>query len=132
MGVPFDEAAVVFAVDSAVESGQAMIVANVTRLEPLSLSIRMGYDALEEFTPDVAASSRRSAALAASLGVTVERLRVRSPRPIAALLELAVERRPGLLVFGPDRAAMGTRRYTRAAERLRSACPCLLWFSKAA
>lgn len=131
MGVPFDEAAVVFAVDSAVESGQALIVANVTRLEPLSLSILMGYDALEEFTPDVSASSRRSAGLAASLGVNVERLRVRSPRPVAALLELAAERSPGLLVFGPDREAMGARRYARAAARLRSASPCLLWFSKA-
>ncbi|HEY6565972.1 MAG TPA: universal stress protein [Actinomycetota bacterium] len=131
MGVPFDEAAAVFAVDSAVESGQPLIVVNVTRLEPLSLSLLMGYDALEEFTPDVSASSRRSAELAASLGVEVERLRVRSPRPVTALLELAVERHPGLLVFGPERDAMGTRRYARVAERLRSSCTCLLWFSKA-
>ena len=131
MGVPFEEAASIFAVDSAVESGQPLIVANITRLEPLSLSVRLGYDALEEFTPEVSASLKHSARLAASLGVHVERLRIRSPRPVTALLELAAERRPGLLVFGPDRSAMGARRYGRAVARIRSSSPCLVWVSEA-
>lgn len=131
MGVPFEEEASVFAVDSAVEAGQALIVVNVTRLEPLSLSVRLGYDALEEFTPEVSGSLRRAAALAVSLGVKVERLRIRSPRPVTALLELVAERRPGILVFGPERQAMGIRRYARAAERIRSESPCLVWLSAA-
>ena len=84
-----------FAVDSAVEAGQPLIVANITVLEPLAMSMILGYDALEEFTPEVSASVRRPVELADSLGVSVERLRIRSPRPIQALLELARERRPG-------------------------------------
>ena len=103
LGVPFDAAAAAIAVDTAVESGQALIVANVTRLEPLPLSVRLGYDALEELTPELSRAMRAPADLARSLGVQVERLRVRSPRPVEALLQLIGERRPGLLVFGPDR-----------------------------
>jgi nucleotide-binding universal stress UspA family protein len=129
LGVPFDEGAANFAVDSAVEGGQPLIVANVTRLEPLSLSVRLGYDALEELTPEVSASVRRSVELAASLGVVVERLRVRSPRPITAILDLVAERRPGLLVFGPDRARISRRVYLRSVSSLRSRAACLLWIA---
>ena len=48
------------------------VVANVTALEPLRMSITLGYDALPELTPEVSASLRRSAELARSLGVHVE------------------------------------------------------------
>ena len=106
MGVPLDEEAAVFAVDTAVECGQRLVVANVTPLEPLRMSIVLGYDTLPELTPEVSASLRRSAELARSLGVHVERVRVRSPRPTEALVELVADVHPGLLVFGPDRTAM--------------------------
>lgn len=129
LGVPFDEGAANFAVDTAVEGGQRLIVANVTRLEPLSLSLRLGYDALEELTPDVSDSVRRPVELAVSLGVAVERLRVRTPRPLTALLELVAERRPGLLVFGPDRAKLGRRVYRRTASALRERVACLVWIA---
>jgi hypothetical protein len=72
-GTPFDEEAAAFAVDSAVEAGEPLIVANITALEPLRLSVILGYDALEEFTPEVSDSGRRLAELARSLGVRVER-----------------------------------------------------------
>jgi hypothetical protein len=127
IGAPFDEAAATFAVDSAVESGSPLIVANVTQLEPLSLSVRLGYDALEEFTPEVSESVRRPAELARSLGLPVERLRIRSPRPVRALLELARERRAGLLVFGPDRRALKARAYDRAVRAVREGADCLVW-----
>ena len=100
---------------------------NVTLLEPLPLSVILGYDALEEFTPEVSASVRLPVELARSLGVKVERLRIRSPRPVVALLELVDERRPGLLVFGPDRSAMRPRAYRRAVERIREGAACLVW-----
>jgi nucleotide-binding universal stress UspA family protein len=127
LGAPFDEAAAVYAVDSAVESGSALIVANFTRLEPLALSVMFGYDALEEFTPEVSESVRRPAALARSLGVAVERFRVRSPRPVRALLDLVVERGVGLLVFGPDRGAVSRRLYERAVRTIRAEATCLIW-----
>jgi Universal stress protein family len=127
MGVPLDEEATVFAVDTAVESGQRLVMANVTTLEPLRMSITLGYDALPELTPEVSASLRRSAELARSLGVHVERLRVRSPRPVQALLDLVADVRPGLLVFGPDRRALRERRYRKALGAVRDRVTCLLW-----
>lgn len=127
LGVPFDPDAASYAVDTAVESGQPLIVANVTQLEPLPLSLRLGYDALEEFTPEVAASVRRPVELASSLGIRVERIRVRSPRPIQALLQLAAERGVGLLVFGPDRTRMSPRSYRRAVRVILDGARCLVW-----
>ncbi|HKE54986.1 MAG TPA: universal stress protein [Actinomycetota bacterium] len=127
LGVPLDEEAAVFAVDTAVESGQRLVMANVTALEPLRMSIALGYDALPELTPEVSASLRRSAELARSLGVHVERVRVRSPRPVQALVELVVDVRPGLLVFGLDRGVLRRRRYRRALEAVRNQVTCLLW-----
>lgn len=129
LGAPFGEDAIVFAVDSAVEASQPLIVANITALEPLGLSVILGYDALEEFTPEVSESVRRPAELARSLGVAVERLRIRSPRPIKALLQLAAERRPGVLVFGADRDRLAPRTYRRAVEALRESAECLVWVS---
>jgi nucleotide-binding universal stress UspA family protein len=128
LGTPFDEEAVAVAVDAAVESGEALIVANITRLEPLALSVMMGYDALEELTPDVSRSVKRPAQLAAEFGLRVERLRVRSPRPVSALLELVRERQPGLVVFGPDRRRLSRRLYRKASEALQSGAGSLLWF----
>ena len=127
LGVPLNEEASVFAVDTAVESGQRLVVANVTALEPLRMSISLGYDTLPELTPEVSASLRRSAELARSLGVHVERLRVRSPRPLQALLELVADVRPGLFVFGPDRRALRERRYRKALEAVRDRVTCLVW-----
>jgi nucleotide-binding universal stress UspA family protein len=131
-GVPFDEGAVAVALDAAVESGGPLIVANVTRLEPLALSVMMGYDALEELTPEVSASVGRPARLAAGFGLQVERLRIRTPRPVVALLELVRERAPGLLVFGPDRGRLSRRRYRKASASLRSGVGCLVWLPEGA
>lgn len=127
LGVPIDPDASTFAVDSAVESGRELVVVNVTRLEPLRLSIVMGYDALPELTPEVSESIRRSADLARSLGIKVERVRIRSPHPTQALLETVAELRPGLLVFGPDRAALRERRYRRVLRAVRERATCLVW-----
>jgi len=127
LGAPFDEQAVAVAVDAAVESGEALIVANITRLEPLGLSMIMGYDALEELTPDVSRSVKRPARLAAEFGLHVERLRVRSPRPVSALLELIRERRPGLVVFGPDRRRLSRRLFRKASDALQAGVGYLVW-----
>jgi hypothetical protein len=78
---------------------------------------------------ELADSLRAPAELASSLGVLVERLRVRSPRPVVALLELVVERDAGLLVFGPDRTQMRRRSYRRAARLVSEQAPCLVWIA---
>lgn len=127
LGVPLDPEATAFAVDSAVEAGRELIVVNITVLEPLGLSMILGYDALPEFTPEVSASLELSSELARSFGVRVERLRIRSPRPVDALVQLADERRPGVLVFGPERSAMPGRRYRRALQAVLERAACLVW-----
>lgn len=130
LGAPFAEEAVNFAVDSAVEASRPLIIANITTLEPLGLSMILGYDALPELTPEVSESLRRPAELARSLGVAVERLRIRSPRPVTALLQLAAERRPGVLVFGADRRKLRPRTYRRTVEALRDGARCLVWVAQ--
>jgi hypothetical protein len=124
--VPFDVAAAVLAVDTAVESGQILIVANVVELPPLPLSVIMGYDQLA-YTPEMEASLQAPVRRASALGVPVERIRVRTLRPVQALLQVVSERAPGLLVFGPDRSRMSRRRYQRAARAIRETATCLVW-----
>src|SRR5580704_18746586 len=97
LDVPFDPDAVVFAVDSAVELGQRLIVANFVELEPLPLSVMMGYDDLP-YPPEMAESLAGPVRLAISLGVQVARLRVKSFRPVRALVEVVAEENAGLLV----------------------------------
>ena len=128
LGVPFELEASVFAVDAAIESGEPLIVANVVVLPPLGMSVAMGYDQLP-YAPDEAEALRAPAELAHSLGTEVERLRVRSPRPVEALLQLVGERRPGLLVFGPDRTRLKRRTYRKAARALRRRATCLVWLA---
>lgn len=124
---PICEEAAIFAVDSAVESGRPLIVANVTALEPLGLSIVLGYDALEELTPDVSASVRRPVEMANALGVAVQRLRIRSTRPLRALMQLISERLPALVVFGSDPGRLSRRRYAAVVRALERDVGCLLW-----
>jgi hypothetical protein len=125
---PFDRQAASFAVEAAVESGQPLIVAVIVELEPLPLSIVLGYDQID--SPSEAESFRAPAELAHSLGVHVERLRIRSPRPIEALIELVTERQPGLLVFGPDRTKLSARRYRNVVKALQERVSCLVWIAE--
>jgi hypothetical protein len=124
-GVPFDRDGLAFALDAAVESARKLVVANVVRLEPLPLSVMLGVDRLE--TPELAEALREPAMLARSLGVEVERLRVRTPRPAAALAELVTDVRPGIVVLAPDREQISRRLYRRAVRRLRGQGSCLVW-----
>jgi hypothetical protein len=128
MEVPFDEDAAVFAVDAAVESGQQLIVANVVEIPLGPMCVMMGYGTLDP-SEDDAARLRAPAELAHAFGVEVERLRVRSPHPVDALLELVAEREPGLLVFGPDRSQLKARTFERAAKKIRSRAACLVWLA---
>src|SRR5947207_365535 len=122
LDVPFDRAAVVFAVDSAVEQGARLIIANVVEWAPLPLSTIMGYDELP-YTPEMAESLAEPVRLARSLGVEVTRLRVKSLHPIPALLEVVAEQDPGLCGFGADRRRILRLRYWRAARARRRSRP---------
>jgi nucleotide-binding universal stress UspA family protein len=78
-------------------------------------------------TPEVEESLRAPAELAASLGVAAERLRVLSPRPLEALVEIVGEREPGLLVLGSDPSRMRRRRYEKIVRRIHDRTSCLVW-----
>ena len=56
-----------------------------------------------------------------------ELLRVRTTRPVAALLEVVAERDAGLLVFGPHLGRVGRMRFRWAARRIRREANCLVW-----
>ena len=126
LDVPFAEDATAFAVDSAVETGQPLVVVNAAEVPPTPWSL-LGYGYIER--EDLQDELRKPAELAQSLAVQVERLRVCSPHPIDALLELLAERNPGLLVFGPDQTRLKPRRYRRAAKKIRERATCLVWLA---
>lgn len=123
--VPVDPHAAELAVDAAVESGQPLVVVNVVDMPIRPMTASWGMEVV--VTEDVDDSLRAPAELARSLAVAVERIRLVSPRPLTALLELVAERLPGLLVLGPDRSRMGRWRLRRAERRISKAAPCLVW-----
>jgi Universal stress protein family len=127
LDVPFAEDATAFAVDSAVENGQPLVVVNAAEVLPAPWAL-LGYGYIER--EDLQAELRKPAELAHSLAVKVERLRVCSPHPIDALLELVAERKPGVLVFGPERSRLKPRTYRRAATKIRKRVTCLVWFAE--
>jgi nucleotide-binding universal stress UspA family protein len=124
LDVPYAEEAIAFAVDLAVENGQPLILVNVAEVLPTAYSL-LGYGYVER--DDLQEALRRPVELARSLAVEVERLRVCSPHPVDALLEVVAEREPGLLVFGPDRRHLSGRRYRRAERAVRERSSCLVW-----
>jgi Universal stress protein family len=127
MGVEFDPTAADFAVDAAVESGLLLIVANVLILEATPVSLLLGYSNVLGDPPDLAASLRAPAVRAYALGAQVERVRIRTPHRVAALLEFVAERNAALLVFGPDPRKLPRRLYRKACKAVRDRAPCLVW-----
>ena len=123
--VPFEPEATALAVDTAVESEQPLIIVNAAEVPLGPISLAMGYEYVG--TQDVEVALREPAALAKGLAVEVERLRLCSPRPIEALLELVAERAPGLLVVGPDRDRIKRRTYAKLTKRIRQRAACLVW-----
>jgi hypothetical protein len=123
--VPVRTDAATVAVDSAVESGQPLLLVNLVDLPIRPMTASWGQEVI--VLEDVDASLRAPAELAHSLAVEVERLRVVSPRRTKALLELVGERQPGLLVLGADASRMRRRAYRKAARTIRDGASCLVW-----
>jgi nucleotide-binding universal stress UspA family protein len=123
--VPVEPHAAELAVDAAVESGQPLIVVNVVEMPIRPMTSSWGMEVV--VAKDVDDSLQAPAELARTLSVAVERIKLVSPRPLTALLELVDERLPGLLVVGPDRNRIGRRKLARAEKRIRRDAPCLVW-----
>ncbi len=126
--VRVDPSAERMAIDSAIEAGVPLLLVNLIRLPPYATTmILLGPEQTtlphEEDLDAVRATARR----AADLGVRTELLRVRTTRPVQALLEVASERDAGLIVFGPHLGRVGRMRFQRAARRIRRDAGCLVW-----
>jgi hypothetical protein len=129
LDVPFDGDAVAFAVDSAVELSAQLIVANFVERPPLPLSAMLGYDDLP-YTAEMTAALAAPVRLAASSGVPVTRLRIKSFHPIPAMVQVSAEEGAGIFVFGPDRSRIPRLRYRRAVRALRSGVTSLVWLAQ--
>jgi len=104
------------------------MIANLLELPPYPATLTLhgpGVATLphEEALDEVRATANRAAAL----GIRTELLRISTRRPVRALLEIVAERDAGLLVFGPDVARTGRRRFRAAARQVRRRAPCLVW-----
>jgi hypothetical protein len=127
LSVRIDADAERMALESALEAGVPLIIANMIRMPsyPTTMVLAREYATLphEEDLDEVRATAGR----AASLGIATELLRITSRRPLQALLELLSERDAGLLVFGPDRRLISRMRFIVAARHVRRRATCLVW-----
>ena len=127
LSVRVDASAEAMALESALEAGVSLIVANMMILRPYPLTVVLAPEAVNLPDEEDLYALRATASRAVALGIKTELLRISSPRPVRALLELAAERQVGLLVFGPDRARLPRYRCRWAARRVRRDAPCLVW-----
>jgi nucleotide-binding universal stress UspA family protein len=123
----FDASAARVAVEAAADMRSTVYVVDVVRTE---------RRAAGDVPAEQAAALRAVDALAADLGVDVERLQVVGPRRDAALLAVAEERRPALVVLATDQTVL--RRFRRPRRRwhrrlievLAEHTSCLLWIAQ--
>ena len=127
LSVRIDAQAERMAIESALEAGVPLIVANMLTMPayPTTMTLARQFVTLphEEDLDEVRATAGR----AAGLGIATELLRITSRRPVRALLELLSEREAGLVVFGPDRRLISYARFHTAAWLVRRRATCLVW-----
>jgi nucleotide-binding universal stress UspA family protein len=118
------------AIASAIEAGVPLLVINAVPMpacrHALAVARRNGLSfPVEEDYEQVRATAER----AAGFGLRVEHLRVSSPRPSKALVQVANERGAGLVVLGPERGHVSRSRFRRAAREVRRNAAGLVWIA---
>jgi len=129
LAVRVDESAERMALESALEAGVPLILANMIMLPPYPMTIRMAPQYITLPHEEDLEAVRATAQRAAALGIPTELLRVTSRHPVHALIELVQERDAGLLVFGPERGRTSRWRFWAAARMVRAKAPCLVWIA---
>ena len=114
------------AIDSCLDAGVPLVVVNAVTALPCPHTLQLG--ALDPAREDYAAV-RATAERAAAFGISVEHLRVTTPRPAKAIVQIARERAAGLLVLGPKKGRVPRWRYRRAARAVRRNLTCLVWIA---
>ncbi len=117
------------AIESALEVGAPLIVANLMTLPPYPATIMLAREHATLPHEEDLEAVRATAARAGALGIGTELLRISTRRPLAALIELIGERRAALLVLGPDVGRTPRWQLWLAARRLRRQADCLLWIA---
>jgi len=130
LSVRVDPVAERVAIESALEAGAPLILANLIMLPPYPTTIMLAREWVTLPHEEDLEEVRATAARAAALGIPTELLRISSPRPLRAMIELVRDRRAGLLVLGPD--PHRTPRWWRAlaARRVRRETDCLVWIAE--
>jgi nucleotide-binding universal stress UspA family protein len=124
LNVPLDEEAVVFAIDTAAETGAALWICDAIPLEYRNYVGHAAHQYSEQLIrKHLSAVARR----ARDSGVTTTQLAFHNRRPVKTALEVARDERIGLLVFGADRKELGKRAFRKAVKRIREDPPCLVW-----
>jgi nucleotide-binding universal stress UspA family protein len=123
LNVPFDEAAVDMAIETAADTGADLYICDAMAVPPTYVACSARSWAERDNREHLAAAGRRASAV----GVRVTQMAFHNPRPITATLEVARSERIGLLVFGADRKRLGRLTYRRAVRRLRDEATCLVW-----
>lgn len=119
------------AIESAVENGVPLLVVNVMPMPPFPRALVLAGPGSLTFPHEEDYDAvRGTAQRAAKWGLKVEHLRVTSPHPAKALVQIANERGAGLLVLGPKRK--GIWRFWRAAREVRRNAACLVWIAEVA
>jgi hypothetical protein len=130
---PFCGSAVDVAVEAAVELGASLLVVDVVEVQ---VGLRAGVWT-DVAGPAAAVNLRRPVTLARERGAAAKGVRVCAVRPRAALLDVVRRRRPAIVVFGPDPAALSWPapwsrvRYRHVIRGLDASTECLLWHSTA-
>ena len=120
------------AIESALDANVPLLVVNVVELPPCPRALVLGGPRALTFPCEEDYEAvRATAQRAARYGLRVEHLRVVSPRPAKALVQVANERGAGLLVLGPKRRGMLARRwrFERAAREVVQSAACLVWIA---
>lgn len=124
LDVPFDARAVDFAIDSATETGALLFVCDavpITVANPAAAAARtLGEKRTRKEATAIVHRAR-------TRGARATQLVFHNPNPIRAALEVVKQENIGLLVFGPERAELGGRRFRSGARRLREGATCLVW-----
>jgi universal stress protein family protein len=128
LSVRVDPSAERMAIDSALEAGVPLVIANILRLRPYPATFMLlGPEGLNLPHEEDLDAVRATAARGAALGVETKLLRVTSRRPVKAVLEVASDVDAGLLVFGPDLRLTSRWRFRAIARRVRRQAGCLVW-----
>jgi nucleotide-binding universal stress UspA family protein len=129
LSVRVDPHAERMAIESALDAHSPLIVANMMPLRPYVLTFALARPQMTLPHEEDLEAVRATAQRAAKLGIKTELLRISTPHPILALLELVRERNAGLLVLGPDVRRTPRLLFRLAARRVRREAPCLVWIA---